>query len=206
MAVVSRTEGVFGRVRIMKIVKFSGRGKRFEIDLPKMAHIVCGEKVVADTLDEVNKKFKEASEIFISSTERKVKVIVLEFEAEAIIERKSKVVFKNTSWGSHNGVTLTLRCEVYNKHIWTLHNGDIAAKYIETPHSISESASFEYRPNVEREGITEIPWTKERERFFVQLVETFEQLILKLNDFTKSTKSVLKVVDRGLKLLEAPKK
>jgi len=205
MAVVSKTEDVFGKLRIMKVVKFSGRNKQFEIDLPEAAHLVCGEKVVDNTLDGVNKKFKDASEIFISSTEKKVKVVVLEFLADAIIERGGKTIFKNTEWGNYDGVSLKLRCEVYNKHTWTLHDGDKVSKYLETPHNISESASFDYTPSVGYKDTVEIPWSKERERFFIQLVESFEELILKLNDFTKNVKSVIRLVDGGLKLLEAPK-
>lgn len=205
MSIISRTEDVFGKKSIMKVVKFSGRDKRFEIDLPKAAHITCGEKVVDDTLDGVNKKFRQASEIYLNATEKKTKVIVLEFIAYAQIERDGDLVFDNKEWGNYDGVSLILRCEVFNKHSWKLHDGDIVEKYLDAEHQISESAVFEYRPSVGHEDIIELPWTKEREQFFVQLVELFEDLILKLSNFTKNKKSVLQFVEKGLKLLEAPK-
>lgn len=204
MAVISKTDDFFGKKRVVKIVKFSVKNKQFEIDLPKAAHYVCGEKVSGISLDEANKNFNKASEIYLSSTEKKAKVIVVDFVAEAFIEREGKELFNYAEWGDRDGVSLKLCCEVYDRYTWTLHDGEKVNKYFEAPHQISDSANFEYIPSVGHEDIIEIPWSKEREQFFVQLVEAFEELILKLNNFTKNAKNVLLIVDRGIKLLPAP--
>lgn len=207
MAVVSKTEEYFGKMRTMKVVKFSSRERRFKIQLPSGARDSCGEYVYGETLDEVNKAYIAASTKYLNSSIKEEKVIVVSFEGECCIVEDGKIVFecdRGYSSGS-DGLTIELNCAVFIKQTWTCPNGDSTDKYDETEHSIPESASYQWAPSPSGSGSIEIPWTKEREQFFTDLINATQQIIRKLSEFTTNAKSVLKFADRGLKFLPSAK-
>lgn len=207
MAVISKTEEYFGKMRTMKVVKFSSREKRFKIQMPSGARDVCGEYVYGDTLDEVNKAYAAASTMFLDATLKEEKVIVITFEGQCRIEENEKIVFEcDRGYSAGEGVELELQCEVFIKQTWTCPNGESIDRYSETEHSISESASYNWSPNPGGSGSIEVPWTKEREQFFAELVMATQNIIRKLSEFTTDAKSILKIVDRGARLLPSPTK
>lgn len=206
MAVVSNTEVVFGKMRTMKIVKFSSKEGRFKIQLPAGARDTCGEYVYGETLDEVNKAYDAASIMYLDASVKDEKVIVITFQGQCRIEENGEIVFEcDKGWGTDGGVELELECEVFIKRTWTCPDGDSKDKYIETEHSISESAGFQYTPSPGGSGSIEVPWSEERERFFAELIMATQNIIRKLSEFTTDAKSVLKIADRGARLLPAPK-
>lgn len=205
MAIISKTEAVFGKMRTMKVVKFSSRERRFKIQLPVGAHNACGKYVYGETLDEVNKAYKAASTTFLDSTMKEEKVIVIAFEGECRIEENEKIVFEcDRGYGGHDGINLELKCEVFIKQTWTCPDGDSVDKYIETEHSIPESSGYGWPSAPGGEGTIEVPWSKERERFFAELVMAIQNIIRKLSEFTTNAKSILKIADRGARLLPGP--
>lgn len=208
MAVISKTEEFFGKMRTMKIVKFSSKEKRFKIQLPSGARDVCGEYVYGETLEEVNKAYVAASTKYLDSSMKEEKVIVVSFQGECRIEEDEKIVFECDRGysSSGDGLTIELNCAVFIKQTWTCPNGDSTDKYDETEHSIPESASYQWAPSPGGTGSIEVPWTKEREQFFAELINATQQIIRKLSEFTTDAKSILKIVDRDIRLLPSPTK
>ena len=203
MAVISNTEGTFGKMRVMKIVKFSSKDGKFKIQVPPGARDICGEYVYGDTLKEVNKAYEEASAIYLDASVKEEKVIVISFQGECRIEENGKIVFEcDKGYSSSEGIEFELQCEVFIKRTWTCPDCDTVEKYIETDHSIPESAGYRsWTPGVGGTGNIEVPWSEEREKFFAELVIVIQNIIRKLSEFTADAKSVLKFADRGLKLL-----
>lgn len=206
MAVISNTEAIFGKMRTMKIVKFSSKDGKFKIQVPPGAHDVCGEYVYGDTLKEVNKAYESASAMYLDASVKDEKVIVISFEGRCSIEENGEIIFECNKGYSDNGLELELECEVFIKRTWTCPDCDTIEKYVETEHSIPESAGFRWAPSPGWEGAIEVPWSEEREQFFAELVMATQNIIRKLSEFTTDAKSILKIVDRGTRLLPSPTK
>lgn len=202
MAIISNAETVFGKMRVMKIVKFSSKDGKFKIQVPPGARDICGEFVYGETLDEVNKAYETASAMYLDASVKDEKVIVIAFEGVCRIEENEKIVFEcDNGYSPYNGIQLELQCEVFIKRTWTCPDCDTIEKYIEIDHSISESANYTWTPGVGTKGHIEVPWSEEREQFFAELVIAIQNIIRKLSEFTADAKSVLEFTDRGLKLL-----
>ncbi len=186
----------------MKVVKFSSREKQFKIQLPTGARDVCGEYVYGDTLDEVNKAYAAASTMFLDATLKEEKVIIITFEGQCRIEENEKIIFEcDRGYNVGEGVELELQCEVFIKQTWACPDGRSVDRYDETEHSIPESASYNWPPSPGGSGSVEVPWSEEREQFFAELVNATQNIIRKLSEFTTDAKSILKIVDRGARLL-----
>ena len=202
MAVISNTETIFGKMRVMKIVKFSTKDGKFKIQVPPGARGICGEYVSGDTLKEVNKAYETASAMYLDASVKDEKVIVIAFQGTCRIEENGEIVFEcDKGYSVSGGIELELECEVFIKRTWTCPDCDTVENYIETEHSISEIANFSWTPGVGGTGHVEVPWNKESEQFFAELVDATQQIIRKLSEFTTNAKSVLKFADRGLKFL-----
>lgn len=206
MAVISNTEAIFGKMRVMKIVKFSSKDGKFKIQVPPGARDICGEYVYGDTLKEVNKAYEEASAIYLDASVKDEKVIVIVFQGQCSIEENGEIVFECDKGFSDNGLELELKCEVLIKRTWTCPDCDTVEKYVETEHSIPESVGLRWALSPGWGGSIEVPWNKEREQFFAELVMAVQNIIRKLSEFTTDAKSVLKFADKGLKFLPSAKK
>lgn len=204
MAIVSKTESMFGKMRFMKVVKFSSKTNLFSINMPAGAEPVCGKEVTGHSMKEVEKAYREASELFTNSTLVKSKVIVMEFGASCYIERDDKLILEmNDSWGHSDGLKICLSCGVFEKHSYKTVNDRAIEEYKEI-HTITDSTAFgNWGPSPGDNDIVEIPWTKEREQFFLELSLALENIIIKLNEFSQDKKSILKFINKRIKLLNA---
>lgn len=204
MAVISKTEAYFGNMRTTKVVKFSSKDNRFKIQLPSGARDACGEYVYGETLKEVNKAYEAASVMFLDATLKEEKVIVITFEGQCRIEENEKIVFEcDRGYSASEGVELELQCEVFIKQTWACPDGRSVEKYGETEHSISDSANYQWPPSPGGTAHIEVPWSKEREQFFAELVTAIQNIIRKLSEFTTDAKGMLKFINKRTKLLNA---
>ena len=204
MAIVSKTESIFGKMHFMKVVKFSSKTDLFSISLPVGAETVCGKEVTGHSMKEVEAAYREASELFTNSTLIKSKVIVMEFGASCWIERDDKLILEmNDGWGHSDGLKICLSCGVFEKHSYKLIDDRAIEEYQEI-HTITDSTTFgTWGPRPDDNDIIEIPWTKEREQFFLDLAQALETIIIKLNEFAQDKKSILKFINKRIKLLNA---
>lgn len=213
-----------------KVIKIFKDG-RFEISLPEEFRTVLGiEKISAETLDKVEKKFKDIRKEYEAAVTVSSKVILYEIEYTAYIFGTPAMakVFRAEEphdWDSMgrdsdvalihqsdlhfaNGTALSICCDVFEEFRTERPDGSILYRYepVESslPAGITSQASHLHRNYRETREENLLEWTPEREKFFADLGHALDGLIMKLFLHFKTPGSVQEFADSGRFILDAP--
>jgi hypothetical protein len=206
-----------GSTEFVREIKVSAVGT-FTIDLPAdVVEALDVETLYAQTKTDVLKKWDETIAKFRQKKAVTKKIIAYRFALWGnVAARNPKDDGRNPlRWGdtavSHfdrrPGLGLALEVSVFNETTVTDEKGRAGCRYEEVPSTIQDSARL-CVSELNRRGDelaarwrTQLPWTAEREAFFVRIVAGLENLLLELHDAFGEKKNVLDLVDGKRQLL-----
>lgn len=188
----------------MQLVVTCNAEGQFKAEIPQFALGVLGYGTVSGkTIDEVIKKWLEASVHYTETKTKTNKVILYEVEANAYIYRDDRCIarYEDRGSGFSHGISLNVVAVVCNEIQLTLPNGKVRYNYEEVedhnlPNSMADMRHFQWGVGRGEEAKSKLPWTQEREDFFAKIGRAMEDVIMQLKQLDDPTRA-LEIADAG---------
>lgn len=181
---------------------------RFSIKLPEEWHETLGyAHVYAESLEKVETAFDKAQKDFTDANTTTLKVILYKIECAADIREgkgeNSRHLYDTHQVHFHNGAAIDFGAGVYEEQTVHKPSGDCTYKYIFAESSIPlQPHMLDLKPHTGwQRAENQMPWTKERERFFAYISTAMHKLIMQLSEFEDKDK-LLDCIDSGRLLTE----
>jgi hypothetical protein len=202
MPTITKVQASFGGYRYQRTVKFSLKSRKFIADLPRECTKVLGYwEISAESMKELESRFMQASNDYCSKTAERRKVIVYRIEPHLVEDNTP--LDPECSNGA-DGVGLSVFAAVMNE--LTYESERRHKSYEEVDSSIPVALSHSWsRLDELHDGYLVIDWTEEREEFFRKLGVALIELVKRCHEEFGERDKLMKSIDRGLRLLPAPK-
>ncbi len=178
------------------VVKVSPGGE-FSIELPEwiIDTLRCPGKVTGHTLHGVETAFRDRRKEYLNANTTISKVIVYKVLDRAKIIRDDRVVLRADNIVFGHGVGVTLGAMVCNEHEITKPDGKVVYRYEHLESTLPKAANVAL-PFEEKAQFL-LPWTEEREKFFLYVLTSLENLILQLNELTGDSDKLIDAIEAG---------
>jgi hypothetical protein len=174
----------------------------FTCKLPDyMAEILGYALVQSDTLDKCQKAFKEATTAYHNAKTVSSKVILYETEATAHIwdKKHERVIYNDKQIAFTHGAAVSVAALVMDEFVTTHANGKKTYRYKRVADSKLNKSSAgicaDFR-TLNEYCETQMPWTQEREDFFLKISTAMEAVIMQLQQLRNGEKA-LAIADSG---------
>jgi len=207
MSTIHRSDMSFGGVVYTRIVNFSIKLRKFSVAIPKECAEVLGyERIEDESLDGLEKKYRDASEAFLNTKAKMRKIIVYRI----LMNCGSDVRVGRSRFellGYHDdGIGLQVVAGVYveKKYNFTKAGHEkLNTTYDQVKSSIPDFMSEEvHHWNCKKYKI--LDWTPEREEFFRTFGEAMSKLCQRVSDFLGDEKKLLELIANGSRILPPP--
>jgi hypothetical protein len=198
MAIVkTQKKQLWGKEFIQK-VKCSAAGQ-FSCDLPGVVADALDQKeVIGTSLVDVEKLFDKKIAEYNNSEKQEDKFIILNQSLNAWItagdvghdaEDQDEILFKESFHSGRHGVNINYNFDIVQR---TICNGHTTYKSLRNNDYIN---TYQIEDNL-------LPWTQEREEFFISIETALKNILLKLHEFEKTPiLEMAQKIDSGVKLL-----
>lgn len=178
----------------------------FRIKLPPevSGDLVIEPDVCAVTMSDAINQFDDRLEEYDKINTCTAKVILYEMKHTASVMRDGKCVLSSEEISFCEGTALNICVAVYEETVLTRADGTMYHQYKKIKSLISSGLaprSFDGLCGRGEVGTNRIPWTLEREKFFADLGEAMENLILKIDRVMSDKQKVIALADSGTGLL-----
>lgn len=206
MATVSTETIYFNGAQYRLVYNVDAKGI-FYLNIPveMSERLVIERKQTADTLEKLKQIWKRLFKEYEAASTVTRKIIVYRMEVNAEIHNGvDDFLIKKDDISFAGGLALSFEAGVFNLHTTTTGN-KVSESHEHVRSNIPSSASLTHLEYWEWKNgkYGYMDWTEEREKFFIDLIHAFENLILKLDGFlnTSAQEKLLKIIDQRLKLL-----
>lgn len=204
MAVVKTEELFFNGRKIKRKISCSFKGV-FSTTLPREVVELLGvhEVIEADSLGKVESQWSLLIGQFNKAQTSERKVILVKFDAQAVIYRDETFVFRKGTPGFMNdGIQIEFSAAVYTETTVKMEGDKVNVTYKIEKSSIPSTFEPE-RGNIWHgiDSFHVLEWSEEREAAFLDLCTKFEDLILRLDWLFEDKNKLLKVLESNQKLL-----
>jgi len=171
------SEHDYGRKYFQKDVWLDNKTGQFSCKLPEaIAEYLQIKEVRGMTLAEVETEFANMIEAYEEAEVTEKKIIMYQFAYRRAPD--------TGGYGFYQGIVLSVSASVFTEKEIRAHSGLVVYKYEFVPSSLNEFYRYHgesYGPDTKRKE-NQVPWTVEREAFFLYVQTNMERLIDMLKD------------------------